>query len=166
MRGLLFMTMTTEDATKPVAAEKKTQLEGKWGKKVIEAGYTSVPDVLIRYQQRLKLKPLDVNVLLHLLSYWWNAHDLPRPSKNTLAAAIKVTPSTVRRCLQKLEKAGYVTRIEHRKKYGSRPNEYDPAGLVKALQPLALEEIEEIRKRKLKNMAKLSGKKPILQVVK
>jgi len=63
------MTTTTEDAKKPAAAEKKTQLEGKWGKKVIEAGYTSVPDVLIRYQQRLKLKPLDVNVLLHLLGW-------------------------------------------------------------------------------------------------
>ena len=65
-----------------------------------------------------------------------------------------------------MEKAGYVTRIEHRKKYGSRPNEYNPAGLVKALQPLALEELEEIKKRKLKNIAKLSGKKPLLQVVK
>jgi predicted transcriptional regulator len=160
------MAPITDDAKNPAAAEKKTQLEGKWGKKVIEAGYTSVPDVLIRYQQRLKLKPLDVNVVLHLLSYWWKAPDLPRPSKNTLAAAIKVTPSTIRRCLQRLEKAGYVTRIEHRKKYGSRPNEYDPAGLVKALQPLALEELEEIKKRKLKNIAKLSGKKPILQVVK
>ena len=72
------MTTTTEDATKPAAVERNTQLEGKWGKKVIEAGYTSVPDVLIRYQQRLKLKPLDVNVLLHLLSYWWKAPGLPR----------------------------------------------------------------------------------------
>lgn len=158
-------TTTTENAVKP-AAEKKTQLEGKWGKKVIEAGYTSIPDVLIRYQQRLKLKPLDVNVLLHLLSYWWKAPNLPRPSKKTLATAINVDPSTVRRCLQKLEKAGYVTRIEHRKAYGSRPNEYNPAGLAKALQPLALEELEEIRKRKARNVAKLAGKKPSLQVVK
>jgi predicted transcriptional regulator len=158
--------MTTMTAVKPAAAEKKTQLEGKWGRKVIEAGYTSIPDVLIKYQQRLKLKPLDVNVLLHLLSYWWEAPNLPRPSKVTLAAAINVDPSTVRRCLQRLEKAGYVARIEHRQKYGSRPNEYNPAGLVKALQPLALEELNEIKKRKLKNIAKLSGKKPLLHAVK
>jgi predicted transcriptional regulator len=158
---------TTDNAVKPVAAEKKTQLEGKWGKKVIEAGYTSVPDVIIKYQQRLKLKPLDVNVLLHLLSYWWTAPNLPRPSKKTLAAAINVDPSTVRRCLQKLEKSGYLTRIEHRKNYGSRPNAYNLQGLVKALQPLAVEELEEIRKKKAKNLAKLEGKKPPkLQLIK
>jgi hypothetical protein len=46
-------------------------LEKKWGKKVVEASYTAVPDVLIEYQQRLKLKPLDINVLLHLQSHWW-----------------------------------------------------------------------------------------------
>ena len=158
---------TTDDAVKPAAAEKKTQLEDKWGKKVIDAGYTSFPDVIIKYQQRLKLKPLDMNVLLHLLSYWWTAPNLPRPSKKTLAAAINVDPSTVRRCLQKLEKAGYLTRIEHRKKYGSRPNEYNLQGLVKALQPLALEELEEIRKKKAINLAKAEGKKPPkLQLVK
>ncbi len=105
-------------------------------------------------------------MLLHLLSYWWEAPNLPRPSKGTLAAAINVNPSTIRRCLQKLEKAGYVTRIEHRKKYGSRPNDYDPTGLVKALQPLATEELEEIKKRKIKKLAKLSGKKPLLHAVK
>ena len=156
----------TKDVVKPAATEDKTQLEKKWGKDVIKAGYTAVPDVLIKYQQRLKLKPLEVNLLLHLLSYWWQASNLPRPSKATLAAAIDVDPSTVRRCLKKLEKAGYIKRIEHRKSYGSRPNEYDPAGLVKALHPLALEELEEIKKRKLKNIAKLTGKKPLLQMVK
>jgi len=162
------MTAMSENPVKPAAAENRSQLEGKWGKKVIEAGYTSVPDVLIRYQQRLKLKPLDINVLLHLLSYWWKAGNLPRPSKVTIATAIKVTPSTVRRCLKKLESLNYVTRIEHRKSYGSRPNEYNLAGLVKALQPLALEELEEIRKRKARNIDKLAGKKPkpTLQVVK
>lgn len=36
----VFMT-TTENATKTAQAQEKTQLEGKWGKKVIEAGYTS-----------------------------------------------------------------------------------------------------------------------------
>jgi hypothetical protein len=50
------MTAMSENPVKPAAAENRSQLEGKWGKKVIEAGYTSVPDVLIRYQQRLKRK--------------------------------------------------------------------------------------------------------------
>lgn len=160
------MTTTGDEAIKPSEAEKKSQLEGKWGKKVIASGYTSVPDVIIKYQQRLKLTPLDMNVLLHLLSYWWDAPNLPRPSKKTLAAAINVDPSTIRRCLQKLEKAGYLSRIEHRKAYGSRPNQYNLQGLVNAIQPMADEELEEIRKKKARALAKAEGKKPKLQLVK
>ena len=91
------MTTTTEDATKPAAVERNTQLEGKWGKKVIEAGYTSVPDVLIRYQQRLKLKPLDVNVLLHLLSYWWKAPGLPRRGQDRGLGPARVHSANVER---------------------------------------------------------------------
>jgi predicted transcriptional regulator len=159
------MADSSDEAVKPTSAEKKSQLEGKWGKQVIASGYTSVPDVIIKYQQRLKLKPLDVNVLLHLLSYWWTAPNLPRPSKKTLGAAIGVDPSTIRRCLQKLEKAGYLTRIEHRKAYGSRPNRYNLQGLVNAIQPFAEEELEEIRKKKLHAQAKAAGK-PKLQLVK
>jgi predicted transcriptional regulator len=160
------MTTTGDEAIKPSESQKKSQLEGKWGKKVIASGYTSVPDVIIKYQQRLKLTPLDVNVLLHLLSYWWTAPNLPRPSKKTLAAAIDVDPSTIRRCLQKLEKSGFLTRIEHRKAYGSRPNRYNLQGLVNAIQPLADEELEEIRKKKARALAKAEGKKPKLQLVK
>lgn len=151
--------------TKP-RSEKDRVLEKKWGSKVIDAGYTAVPDVLIKYQQRLKLKPLDINVLLHLLSYWWRREELPRPSKKSLAVAIGVDPSTIRRCLKKLEASGYLTRVQRRTPAGSRPNTYDLAGLVTILQPLALEEMAEIQKRKQRKLAKLAGKKPVLQVVK
>lgn len=158
--------MTSKQPAKSAPQPQKQVLEEKWGKKVIAAGYTAIPDVLVRYQQRLKLKPLDVNVLLHLLSYWWRSDEFPRPSKGTLATAIDVDPSTVRRCLQKLEKAGYLTRVERRTAGGSRPNTYNLSGLVTALQPLAAEELEEIRKRKQRRLVRLAGKKPGLQVVK
>jgi predicted transcriptional regulator len=158
--------MTAKSQSEALAGTKAKVLDEKWGKSVVAAGYTAIPDILVRYQQRLKLKPLDINVLLHLLSYWWRSSEFPRPSKVTLATAIGVDPSTVRRCLKKLESAGYLTRVERRTPQGSRPNTYDLAGLVKALQPLASEEHEEIRKRKQKKLAKLSGKKSGLHVVK
>lgn len=158
--------MSTDSKPKADPPEKKRVLEKKWGKAVIDAGYTAVPTVLIKYQQRLKLKPLDINILLHLLSYWWSSDEFPRPSKNSIAVAVGVDPSTVRRCLQKLETAGYVTRVEHRTAHGSRPNTYNLTGLIKALQPLAAEELQEIEKRKLRRLVKLAGKKPLLHVVK
>ena len=158
--------VSKQPVASPVAAPKKQVLDQKWGADVIAAGYTAVPDVLVRYQQRLKLKPLDVNVLLHLLTYWWTSNEFPRPSKATLAVAVGVDPSTIRRCLKRLEKAGYLVRVARHTKGGSRPNAYNLSGLVAALKPLAAEELEEIRKRKQKKLAKLAGKKPGLHLVK
>jgi hypothetical protein len=40
------------------------------------------------------------------------------------------------------------------------------AGLISAPEPLAIEELAEIHKRKQRRLAKLPGKKPLLQVVK
>ena len=42
-------------------------LEKKWGKNVIEQGWTGVPNTLIERQQALELSSLDVNILLVLL---------------------------------------------------------------------------------------------------
>lgn len=104
---------------------------------------------------------------MHLLSYWWEKDKLPHPGKKALALAVGVVPSTVRRCLQKLEKAGYVKRIARRTSHNSsRTNEYDFAGLAAALEPLAAEEHEEIRKRKARQQARLAGKNPGLHLVK
>jgi DNA-binding transcriptional regulator YhcF (GntR family) len=126
-----------------------------------------MPTVVLRYQQKLKLKPLQVNILLQLLSYWWEKDNLPRPGKNALAATVGVDPSTVRRCLKKLEEVGYLKRIERRKSNkASQPNEYNLQGLIDALQPFAAEEHEEIRKRKARQIQRLAGKKPSLQLVK
>lgn len=142
-------------------------LEQKWGKAVISTGYTVLPTIVLRYQQRLKLKPLEINILLHLLSYWWQKDNLPHPGKNSLAVAVGVVPSTVRRCIKRLENAGYIQRIpRHTSRHGSTTNKYDFSGLIKALQPLAAEELEEISKRKARQIQRLKGKKPGLQLVK
>src|SRR5882672_8062666 len=129
-----MQTVKKETQTEKPQAPNRKVLEEKWGKSVISAGYTVMPTVVLKYQQALKLKPLEINILLHLLSYWWKKDNLPRPGKSTLAAAVGVTPSTVRRCLKKLEDAGYIKRIfRHKSNKASQPNEYDPQGLVDAV---------------------------------
>jgi predicted transcriptional regulator len=159
--------MKLERTANPTAALTRRVLDEKWGKAVIDCGYAAMPTVLLKNQQRLKLKPLDINVLLHLLSYWWLPENLPRPGKKALAVAINVDPSTIRRCLQKLEQMGYVSRLSRRTTSGgNRPNAYDFAGLVKVLQPLAAEEQEEIRKRKTRALHRLAGKPIELKLVK
>jgi len=153
--------------TENVKGSEHRVLEDKWGKAVISTGYTVLPTIVLRYQQRLGLKPLEINILLHLLSYWWQKDNLPHPGKSSLALAVGVVPSTVRRCLKRLENAGYIQRIpRHTSRLGSRTNEYDFSGLIKALEPLAAEEAAEIAKRKAQRLRRLAGKQPGLQIVK
>ena len=103
---------TTKQATKPTASPTEKVLEAKWGKTLIAAGFTALPDVIFQYQKALKLKPLDVLVLLHLASYWWKPNENPWPAKGTIADAIDVDPRTVQRSIVKMEALGYVKRIE------------------------------------------------------
>jgi len=129
---------TTKPATKPTASPTEKVLEAKWGKTLIAAGFTALPDVIFQYQKALKLKPLDVLVLLHLASYWWKPNENPWPAKGTIADAIDVDPRTVQRSIAKMEALGYVRRIERKAKAGDNlTNQYDLRGLVKAAATFA-----------------------------
>lgn len=134
------MASIPEGKSKVSSAEKV--LEAKWGKELIAAGFTALPDVLFQYQKALKLKPLDVVILLHLASYWWKPTENPWPSKQTLADAIDVDPRTVQRSIEKMEKMGYVKRIERKAKAGDNlSNEYDLRGLIKHAKKYAVEKM-------------------------
>lgn len=133
-------------ATSTAAANKV--LEAKWGKTAIAAGYTALPDVIFKNQKALKLKPLDVLILLHLASYWWKATENPWPAKGTIADAIDVDPRTVQRSIKKMEDLGYIQRILRKAKAGDNlTNEYDLRGLVRAIKKIAEEEIALKAKR-------------------
>ena len=133
--------MTTKQAPAAAASANKV-LEAKWGKTLIAAGFTALPDVIFQYQKALKLKPLDVLILLHLASYWWKPNENPWPSKGTIADAIDVDPRTVQRAIKKMEDLGYVKRIVRKAKAGDNlTNEYDLRGLVKAGKKFADEKI-------------------------
>lgn len=140
--------MTTKPTPKPAATGTEKVLEAKWGKKLIAAGFTALPDVIFQYQKALKLKPLDVLILLHLASYWWKPTSNPWPAKGTIADAIDVDPRTVQRAIKKMEGMGYIQRIERKARAGDNlTNEYDLRGLVKAAQQFAEEKIALKEKR-------------------
>lgn len=133
--------MTTAKA-KATSSEAVRALEAKWTKPLIAAGFTALPNVIFQKQKALKLKHLDVLVLLHLASFWWSAAQNPWPSKATIADALDVDPRTVQRSIAKMEKLGYVKRIGRFASVGDNlSNEYDLTGLVQAAAPLALDEV-------------------------
>ncbi|MBI4969203.1 MAG: helix-turn-helix domain-containing protein [Rhodospirillales bacterium] len=108
--------------------------EQKWGKAVTGCGFAIVPSILIRGQQRLGLSPMQINVLVHLLDYWWSPETHPYPSKRSIATRMGVSPRTIQKAIADLEVAGLVKRIARRTSAGDpNTNMYDLSGLVETL---------------------------------
>ena len=109
---------------KSSAAEQQKQgvrrNEQKWSPELWGAGWIGIPNIIIEKQLELGLDATDINILLHLLRYWWHRENLPHPSKKTIAQCMDVDPSTVRRHVAKMEQKGLLRRVE-RKGRSSRP---------------------------------------------
>jgi len=123
-------------------------LSQKWGKTAITAGFTALPNVVFRNAKQLGLTNMDVVLILHLASYWWTPGEDPWPSKAKLAADLDVDPRTIQRCVQRLEKMGYVNRIYRKADAGDNlSNKYNLDGLVAEAEKLGKLEIAERERR-------------------
>jgi DNA-binding transcriptional MocR family regulator len=134
----------------------------------MDAGFTVVPAVIIDRQQALGLDAVDMNILLQLANHWWQAENLPRPSKESIAKRIGVSAKTVQRRIAKLEGVGFIER-----KYrfngstnGQQPNAYDFTGLINAARQFADEELQRRDERKKEEIQRATRKKPALKLVK
>ena len=138
--------------------------EKKWTKTLMDAGWTAMPSVIIERQKAFGLDPIDVNILLHLACHWWYATDLPFPSKQTMADAMRTSARTVQRRIAKMEHDGLIKRVErHHPKYGRQSNCYDFAGLIKEATPYAEEVIaarEQSRQEKKSRRLRLRAVQP------
>lgn len=141
----------TETQQQPTLKEN----EKKWTKPLMDAGYTVIPDVILDRQQALGLDPVDVNILLQLLTYWWKADNLPYPSKKSIAERIE---KTVQRRIARMERDGLMKRIPRRSAAkGQLSNIYDFSGLITAVTPFANEAVE--RKTAIQTEAKTRAKR-------
>ena len=147
-------------AVKPTQAAKELRAnEKKWSKTLMDAGWTAFPSVIIERQQALGLDATDVNILLHLASYWWHEDNKPHPAKKTIAAAMGVTPRTVQRRIAGMERDGIIRREERRiPGKGSKTNLHHFDGLIKEALPYAREKLEERARREKEDKAR-SGRK-------
>ena len=138
--------------------------EKKWGKENIEAGWTLIPNALLVHQASLGLTPMDLNILLQIARYWWESGNHPFPAKKTLADCIGVTPRTIQKRIQEMEKAKFIERIERREsKSGSKTNIYRLTPLIEALLPYSMDMIRErgLRRKEDKERPNLRGKPKI-----
>ena len=158
---------TAPAEAKPVLKEGKEVLTKKWSKPLVDAGYTAIPTIIIQRMAVLGLDPLDFAILAQLASYWWSAEQLPHPAIGTIAAAIGVTDSTVKKRLARLAKAKLIKRVL-RPQPGNRnkTNQYSFQPLIDAVTPYAIQELEVIEERKADKLKRLSKKgKPVLKMV-
>ncbi|MFJ4608308.1 helix-turn-helix domain-containing protein [Pseudomonas atacamensis] len=158
---------TPPQSPSPTAAPiKKNSNVLKWGKPNIDAGWTCIPNILIHRQRTLGLDAVDLNILLHLITYWWEDENLPHPSKDTLAKSMGVSPSTIQRHIRAMEKVGFLKRII-RPKAGEKndTNLYDLTPLRTLLEPHAKVELEarqasRDKKRERKTKVALAPERP------
>jgi DNA-binding transcriptional regulator YhcF (GntR family) len=124
----------------PKKESKLRASEQKWGLDVMQLGFTIVPSLLFKAQDRLGLSTTQLAVLLQIADHWWDADRNPWPSKGLLATKLGIKPRQVQRVIADLEKRGYVKRIVRSTHAGGKlSNQYDFSGLAKALKKLAPE---------------------------
>jgi predicted transcriptional regulator len=135
--------------------------EKKWGKNLMDSGWTAFPSLILEKQHALGLDPLDINIILHLATYWWESENKPHPSKKTIAETIGVHPRTIQRRIASLEAANLIER-EYRtdKNKGNKSNAYSFDGLIKELAPFAAEKIEVNAVRRAESEIRRKSKKP------
>ena len=134
------MSRKSNDNMVPIQkAEKRTvsSTEKIWGKPVLKHGYAGIPSILIRSQSRLGLSPIQMNIIVQLLDYWFDPARPPFPAKNDLADRIGVNSKTIQNNIRELEKAGYIQREMRKTTSGDwNSNIYHLDGLVKKIQKL------------------------------
>jgi len=142
--------------------------EKKWSPTLMKAGWTALPNVLFERQKALGLDAIDINIILHIASYWWTQEGKPHPSKKTIATAMGIEPRTVQRRIARLEAAKLIRREERRSTGNvSQTNIYHLDGLIAAAKPYALEKIQEREAKAAEKAARAARKgKPKLALVK
>lgn len=152
-------------ATQTANVDKLRVNEKKWSKTLMDAGWSAFPNIIIEKQAALGLDALDMNIILHLVQYWWLQDNLPHPSVGTIAQAIGVTDRTIQKRIKSLEELGLVKREERRHtKNGSVTNLYSFDGLIEAVKPFAEEKIAESSKTQEARKSRVRRKKPTLVV--
>jgi DNA-binding transcriptional ArsR family regulator len=134
-----------------VSKASRRRAEDKWTPALVKLGYCTVPSILLWAQKRLKLTSEELNIVLHLADFWWDADADPHPSKDLLAGRMSMGGRQVQRHLTSLEKKGIVTRVARYRSYRVQTsNGYSMAPLVKELLKLEPEFRKEIELRKLR----------------
>jgi DNA-binding transcriptional regulator YhcF (GntR family) len=122
----------------------------------------ALPSIILERQDALGLDALDINIILHIAKHWFEAGNLPHPSKGSIAKAMQVTPRTVQKRIARLHDEGFLRRIERRGPKGSKgsqTSEFEFNGLVEKATPYAVEAVQQREKFRQLKLERLRRKR-------
>lgn len=105
-----------------------TAVQEKWGSAALDAGWTTIPNTLLKYAGALDLDPTETLVLIYLMRFWWKTNDLPYPSISRTSVEMGVSRKTMTKKFASLREKGFIKLV----KQGGK-NKFSLAGLQKAL---------------------------------
>ena len=88
--------------------QDKTKIVQIWGD-ILDEGFTTVPNILLRYRKNLKIKPKHLTLIIDIMSFKWDSEN-PFPSYSTLATRAGMDERSVKRTMQELEELGLLIR--------------------------------------------------------
>ena len=144
------MAKTTETTKmRSKKAQEKSSTERIFGSKVYSHGYTGVPNILLRAQNRLGITPTQLTIIVQLLGYYFDPLRPPFPSKRELANRIGITEQTIRINIKALEDNGLVAREQQKTRFGDYgSNRYHLTGLIEKLKKFEPDFEKERKERK------------------
>lgn len=116
-------------------------IANKWGREVVERGFTQVPNYLMQINSFVhedhKVSPAEMVILLQLVAIWWKRDEMPFPSMTTLADRSGISARQVQRAIKELERKGYLIREKKKVKGVIASNVYNLMPLVDVLKKVA-----------------------------
>ncbi|MGN8097254.1 helix-turn-helix domain-containing protein [Methylobacterium sp. 22177] len=116
-----------------------SDLRSRWGG-AVDPGLLIVPNVLLKYQERLYLETLEVVLILNIVDYWDEDNGLPFPRLSALAKRVRKSKRTVERSIVRLSELGYLLHLPSEQLRGQTIRRFDLSGLVAKLQELSQQE--------------------------
>ena len=121
--------------------DKSLKMLLKWGRPVVERGFTQVPNILLQVNMFVhddhKLSAAELVILLQLVAAWWEKDDLPYPSMRTLSERSGISERQVQRAVKALGEKGYLVKVKKKLKRVIASNAYDLKPTVEILTEIA-----------------------------
>jgi hypothetical protein len=126
-----------------VKKQDKTTIVQIWGE-ILDEGFTSVPNILLRYRSKLGLKSHHLALVIDIMSFKWD-EDNPFPSYSTLAQRANITERGIRKIIHELERLNLLIRTPRFDETGAQIT------TIFDFRPLVQKLTEEMKKAEMKH---------------